>query len=128
MAYVKLPPLARAIFRASRETAGVISSWQTTTLALQMTSEALFRSSKFKSRLAPGTMTITFCPKEKILCFTLTLAIKHVEQFLALFTIYFRQVFQFTFQKNPLKLYALLTFSNTQIFQRIIKKIDALMN
>lgn len=69
MAYVKLPPLARAIFRTSRETAGVISSWQTTTLALQMTSEALFRSSKFKSRLAPGTMTITFCPKEKILCF-----------------------------------------------------------
>lgn len=70
MAYVKLPPLARAIFRASRETAGLISSWQTTTLAFEMTSEALFRSSKFKSRLAPGTITITFCPKERRLWFS----------------------------------------------------------
>lgn len=91
MAYVKLPPLARAIFRASRETAGVISSWQTTTLALQMTSEALFRSSEFKSRLAPGTMTITFCPeREEIAFFYINFCNKECKPAPCFSTIHFR--------------------------------------
>lgn len=129
MANVKLPPLACAIFRASRETAGVISNWQTTTLALQMTSEALFRSSKFKSKLAPGTMTITFCPKrEKIAFFTLAFVIKNVNQLLAFLQYISDEDCNFHSKKTPLKMYALLAFSNFQGFYKIIRKVDGLMD
>lgn len=62
---IRLPPLAWAIFNASKEIAGVISSWQTITLASAMTWAAFFKSLEFRSKFAPATITIKFSPKNK---------------------------------------------------------------
>ena len=68
---IKLPPLLWAILRASKEVAGVTSSWQIITLALLMALAASLRSSVFKSKFAPATITMIFWPIKNFWTFIL---------------------------------------------------------
>lgn len=60
-----------AILRASKEVAGVTSSWQIITLALLMALAASLRSSVFKSKFAPATITMIFWPIKNFWTFIL---------------------------------------------------------